>query len=279
LLKFTEEADQLLSSYVQNVRRSTERTACDGDIGKKIVEIFLSDMEDEVKFLAIQLAKACKVEVVERRDVQKALRKLKVELFRKRKMFSLYSKQLFGDVSILSERLESVMVPRVLDAGCGWGRASRGLSKLLDKKAEVVCIDINVLPLRHGKCLNLGFFFVRSHMNYLPFKPEVFDVALSKWALHEIKNNNGRHKALTEFARVLDREGVIYVSDRFTKSLMAKLIWRFIHGIFPRKESYSEMNEFEGLLKKVNFRTIRKNCISWPALSLNTFCSYIAIET
>ena len=278
MLKFTEEASQLLSNYIRNVRRSTEQAACDRDIDKRILEIFLSDMEDEIKFLAIQLSKARKAGVTERRDVQKALRNLKVELLRKRKMFSLYRKQLFGDVRILGERLESITVPRVLDAGCGWGRASRGLSKLLDKKAEIIGIDVDVLPLRYGKSLNNGSFFVRSHMNYLPFKTKTFNVVLSNKALHEIKDESSRRKTLSEFARVLNREGVIWISDRFVKSHAAKLIWRFIRRFFPRKDLYSEMNELEDLLKKSNFRKIRKNCISWPAIGLNAYCSFIVMK-
>jgi len=279
LFKFTEDATRLILNYVEDTRKSSSRMASGKSVDEKSLQTFLSDVEDDVKFLAVRLSKARGVNVVERRDVQKAFRKLIIELFRNRKIFLLHNKRFLGDVNFIKERIESSETPRILDVGCGWGRASRRLSKHLDKKAEIVGIDIDIFSLKYGKFINRDFSFVRVHMSYLPFKSQVFDAVVSSKALHEIEDENDKNKALKEFSRILKRSGIVYVFDSFVRFRMARLVRCFLHKIFPRIELYSQIGDFENSLKRNNLGIIRKNCFVWPASSLSIFCSYIAMST
>ena len=278
LLEFTGDAFQLVNDYVEDAHKSLSQTVSGKNVDEKSLEIFLSEVEDEVKFLAIQLAMARKAKVVERQDVRKALRKLVVELFRSRRLFSLYHGEILGDVSVIKEKIEPLETSRILDAGCGWGRFSRRLCKHLGREAEVVGIDLDVLSLKYGKSVNRNFSVVRSHMSYLPFKPQVFDVIVCRGALHEIENKDNRIKALGDFARALKPNSMLYVYDSFARSRIANVIRGFLHGIFSSMEVYSQTGEFENFLKSNGFGMIRKSCFVWAFFSSAVFCSYIAVK-
>ena len=275
LYEFTEEALHLVTDYVQNVQRKIGDIAFDENANKTARETFLSDIEDDIKFLAIGLSMERKVNVVDAEDMKRALRKLMFHLFRSQKIFSLHHKQVFDDMNVLGEGLEPLEKPHVLDVGCGWGRASRSLKKHLKGKAEVVGVDLDVLALKYGKSLDNEAFFLRSDMSHLPFRNNVFDVVLSNKALHEIENFNDQNRALYEIARILKPRGLTYIFEPFARSQIARLIQKLFRKLFPRMEFYGQPEEFEDNLSRVPMRVIKKSCIIWPAFSLRTFCSYI----
>ena len=55
-------------------RKNMSKKVSDGEIEKKSLEMFLSDVEDDIKFLAIKLSIVRKANLVEKRDVKRALR-------------------------------------------------------------------------------------------------------------------------------------------------------------------------------------------------------------
>ena len=288
LFQFTEEAAQAISRYIQRVQNSVTDTMCNQYGEKTSLEMFTSDVEQDIRFLAIRLSRARNATVVKRRDVEKALRKLVVELFRTRKMSTVYYKQFLGDMSILQERVTSSEKPRILDVGCGWGKISRRFSKKLDKKADVVGIDLDVLSLEYGGFLNRDASFVRADMRHLPLKPLAFDVILSSKVLHEVESKDELDNGLREFARTLRRDGSVYVFDPFARFRVVKLIQRILHKVYPKIhilhkvhpkiDRYFQEGEFEDHLKKEKFRIISKSRIVWP-ISFRVFCSYIAVNT
>jgi ubiquinone/menaquinone biosynthesis C-methylase UbiE len=273
LLNFTEEATQILLIYIQNVSKSLSQSALMRNVTKKDLENFLSDLKDEVKLLAIRISKARKSNLVEKKDMQKALRKLAIELFRMKKIFFFYSRQISGDINILKTKFTSLGMLRILDAGCGWGRASRRLSKCLNAKVEVTGIDMDILSLKYGKSVNFNYSFIKADMTHLPFKPRIFNAIVSSRALHEIKD---KRKALKEFSYVLKRNGLIYIFDLFAREHIAKLIRFLLHKIFSKTELYSKMSEFESILRANNFRIIRKEKFAWPFFSTSVYGSFIA---
>lgn len=276
MFKFSEEATLSISSYIEHIQKNM--SLANPEINSKHLEMFLSDIEDDIKFLAILLSRERNTDVVQQQDVQKALRKLVIALSRSQKIFSEYHKQIFGDISFLKKRIKSAKIPQILDVGCGWGRVSRRLSKNFSKRAKIVGIDLNVLSLKYGKSLSPDTSFVRSHMKYLPFKEQTFDAVLSRKALHEIENENDRCETLDEIARALKKGGIIYVFDPFDRFHVAKLIRRLLRHIFSRVEWYYLMSEFENNLKRRGFKIIKKNYIDWSPFSLSVFCSYTAIK-
>jgi len=289
LFQFTEEAAQAISRYIQRVQNSVTDTMCNQYGEKTSLEMFTSDVEQDIRFLAIRLSRARNATVVKRRDVEKALRKLVVELFRTRKMSTVYYKQFLGDMSILQERVTSSEKLRILDVGCGWGKISRRFSKKLDKKADVVGIDLDVLSLEYGGFLNRDASFVRADMRHLPLKPLAFDVILSSKALHEVESKDDLDNVLREFARTIKRDGSVYVFDPFARFRIVKLILDILHKVYPKMhilhkvhpkiERYFQEGEFEDHLKKEKFRIISKSRIVWPKFGFRVFCPYIALNT
>ena len=243
----------------------------------KTLEIFLYEMENDIKSAAIRFSLKRKVEAVDFRDVRKALRTLAVELFRNRKGFAKYGKRLSDDKKALIRMLQSLQKPRILDVGCGWGRASIALNKQIGKKSQIVGIDIDPFCLKYGKSLNSDAFFLKAHMNWLPFRHQAFDLVLSSKALHEIENADAQRRALVELGRVLDSSGLIYVFEPLAKSQIAKTVLQIFHRIFPRMEAQYQMSELEEALKQSRFRIVKKSCFLWSTLSLRAMCSYIAV--
>ena len=74
MFEFTEEALHLVTDYVQNVQRKIGDIASDENFNRIARETFLSDIEDDIKFLAIGLSMERKVNVVDADDVKRALR-------------------------------------------------------------------------------------------------------------------------------------------------------------------------------------------------------------
>lgn len=211
-------------------------------------------------------------------NVDNALKKSLTSPFRNPTISSLYHKQILGDMIVLKERIELSKTPRVLDAGCGWGRISIILSKHLDKMTEIIGVDLDLSSIRHGRYLAHDFSFVRAHMGYLPFRNRIFEAIVSSKAIHEIQNKRERSRASDEFARTLKNEGVIYVLDLFARSYVAKFIRCVLHILASRVERYYYMKEFENDLKSKGFKIIRSNCIPWPPFNLSALCSYVVMK-
>lgn len=287
--QFTEEATQAISRYIRHVENSVSDTACNQNGEKASLEMLTSDIEQDVRFAAIQLSRARKATVIERRDVEKALRKLMIGLFRTRKMSTVYSKHFLWDMNLLQERVASSEKPRIVDVGCGWGRISRRFSKKLDKKADVVGIDLDIPSLEYGRFLNRDASFVRADIKHLPLKPLAFDVILSSKVLHDVESKDELDNVLREFARTLKRDGAVYIFDPFARFPIVKLILNILHKVYPKIhilhsihpkiDRYFQEAEFEDHLKKEKFRIISKSRIVWSKFGFRVFCSYIAVNT
>jgi ubiquinone/menaquinone biosynthesis C-methylase UbiE len=275
LFQFTEEASRLVLERVQKIGRDIKGASYERIIDEKIFELFLSDIEHEIKFLAVQLAIARGANIVEERDVKTAFRKLWAELLRKRRNFFVYERYIREDLDVIKRKVKPSETFWILDAGCGWGRASKWLHRFLGEESEVVGIDLDVFSLKYGKSLNSDFSFLRVHMSYLPFKPEAFDVILSSKSFHEIESENYR-RTFYEFLLSLKLSGLLYVVDSFARFSASKLIQRFLHRMFPKVEVYPQLIEFEMALKDSNFRVLKKSYFTTSMLGLNKFCSYIA---
>jgi ubiquinone/menaquinone biosynthesis C-methylase UbiE len=278
VFKFSQEAINLISGTIENIGKNM---ACAYPTVDSIyLASFLTDTEDDVKFLAVQLSRHRSKTIVEKQDANDAAKKLVLAIRREQKLLHLDHKQALGIINILKEKTQSSPNLTVLDVGCGWGKASRKLAKHVKKELEIVGVDIDILSLRYGKSLSPNTSFLRSHMEYLPLRSHVCDVVLSRNALHEIEDDKDRDRSLEEIRRVLKQEGVLHVHDPFSRFHATKLIQRFQRLIFPRMECYALAEEFEKSLKKAGFKVVLKNCFTWSAVSLAralVFCSYIAV--
>ena len=190
----------------------------------------------------------------------------------------LYHNQILKDAAFLKRREESSKIGRILDAGCGCGRASRTLIDRLEKTPEIIGIDLDTLSMKYGRSQGPNVHFMRSHMGYLPFRNQTFDMILSSKAIHEIENQQERSKTVDEFTRTLRRDGIIYVLDIFARYYIAKLIRRLLHTLSAKIEWYSRTGEFEKNLKGRGLTILRRECMPSRPYSLSLHCSYIATK-
>ena len=279
MFEFTEGASLVILNYVQSVRtRMSSLASAQGD-EKRLFETFLSDYENTIKFLANRLSFARDAKVVDTRDVRSAVSKMWIELHRSRRIFALHYKEVLGDIDAVKDGLKGLEKPLILDVGCGWGRASRGVNNLLDRRAGVIGVDLDLFALKYGRSIDGEGCYLKSHMSHLPFRDHAFDVAISNMALHEIDEANDKRQAFAEIARVLKTSGIAYVSEPFVSSYVARLFQNLLHRLRPRTESSFQPSEFENSLKEMGLKVIRKRCATWPAFNIRSFCSYVAEKT
>ena len=276
---FTEEANKYLSNYIQHVRKDVWEAVQNGKIDEPSLNMFLSELEQDIRLISIKLTKGRGEGLVAEQDVSKVLRNYWVAVFWRKRSLHLDNMIILEDSKKLGEMLDFVERPLVLDVGCGWGKASLRVNNYLGGKAFLVGIDLDGVSLEYGKSLNHDICFLKAHMTYLPFRENMFDLVVVGRALHEVGSSDKQDETLVGFTRVLKYRSPIYIWDQFAKSHMRKFIRSLIHKLFKKTEVYSFAEEFEGNLKRRNFRIIKKNSIDWFILSLNTFCYYIAENT
>jgi SAM-dependent methyltransferase len=107
--------------------------------------------------------------------------------------------------------LRALMPPvagrRVLDAGCGTGRASVWLA---DQGADVVGVDVSPQMLRRAQAdVPAGTFLVTDLAEPLPFADESFDVVVSSLVMHYLRD---WVPTLRELRRVLRPDGALVMS-------------------------------------------------------------------
>jgi ubiquinone/menaquinone biosynthesis C-methylase UbiE len=118
----------------------------------------------------------------------------------------------------MKEKIEKTRAPFVLDTGCGWGGFIKKLYTHVRENFEIIGVDIDHISLQYGKTINEAATFLRSQIQTLPFKDEVFDTLLCSGVIHEVKNPKERNKALEEFARVIKPYGQLFIVDAFIVS-------------------------------------------------------------
>jgi len=278
LFEFSIDALKLVSAYVDLLQKHVyQRFSIEVD--KQGLGFFLSDVEDDIKFSAIQVSSARGANNVELQDVQEVSRRRLSGFSDEAEVFCRFYKKTLGDVTVLKERAKRLGALWILDVGCGWGRASRRLSKYLNREMEFVEIDLDAASLRYGKYVNRNFSFVRAHMSYLPFKSSVFDVVISNRSLHEARDKNNNRRIFMEFGEVLGSKGLLWVFDMFERYYLTKLMRKLLRKLFSKGEPYFERAEFERELQRTNFTVVRKTCMVRSPFSLNRLCSYIAVKS
>jgi ubiquinone/menaquinone biosynthesis C-methylase UbiE len=210
------------------------------------------DVENDVRFFALKKAAERKTQRVEAVDVEDALKKFgKPEEFIRSHMEKaencVNSQRItLGTLEAMKEKLEQAQTPIVLDAGCRWGRVSKKLD-FYAKGLQIVGVDLDKLSLQYGKTVNRTAVFLRSDIQALPFKNQVFNIILCSGVIHEVKNVKGRRKAIKELSRVLDIKGSLYLIDAFAKfRMISALTFVFQHLIHtvewvPKKEAIEKM--------------------------------------
>ncbi|MFQ5457906.1 MAG: class I SAM-dependent methyltransferase, partial [Myxococcota bacterium] len=145
------------------------------------------------------------------------------------------------------ERLAAGPGERIVDLGCGTGRL---LPALVARGARVFGADFSLASLKIARQKAPGAVLVQADLTRLPFKPGVFDRAVSHHVLHHLPDAAGRRKVLGEAARTLRKEGEIVLTcynDALLKRLLSPREERHPGGIFYHRFRPGELRRlFEG---------------------------------
>ena len=149
---------------------------------------------------------------------------------------------------------------KVLDLGSGSGRH---LTKIKNGQMYLIDFSQNLLNLAKSKAQKhkIKAEFTKANLSKLPFENNFFDYAISISALHCIKGQTNRKKAIKELHRVLKPKAKAYIgvwnenSKRFNKKKGKELLigWRD-----KGKRYYYLHNEQEihNLFKDTGFKII-----------------------
>jgi ubiquinone/menaquinone biosynthesis C-methylase UbiE len=251
VLEFTDEALRLTSNYAKDVE--TEIRNLSVNLKPEYIKMLVFDIENDVRFFTLKEATKRRSERVEAVDVREALKKFgKPEEFVKSHLGKARNcadsqRITLSSLQTMKDKLEKIQAPIVLDAGCRWGRVSERLKNFCTKDLQIVGADLDKLSLQYGKIVDRSPVFLRSDIQALPFRDQVFDIVLCSGVIHEVKDMKGRRKAVGELSRVLSIKGSLYLVDAFAKfRIISALTFVFQHVIhdvewIPKKETIEKM--------------------------------------
>lgn len=114
---------------------------------------------------------------------------------------------------------------KFLDIGCGRGAILYAVAKKINNRSKAIGIDLwrnndqyeNNIERAKMNAVAEGVAnkteLVTANMMDLPFEDETFDFIISNIAIHNIRNSEGRKKALMEAYRVLKKNGELIIVD------------------------------------------------------------------
>ena len=257
MLEFSDEALRLASDYAKEVETEVRNFAV--DLKPEYVKLLILDIENDVKFFALKVAAKRGSKRVEVVDVGEVFKKFgKPEDFVKSHIGKAQNclasqKVTFSNLETVREKLERIETPLILDAGCRWGRFSKKLKDFTDGNLRIVGVDLDKLSLQYGKGISRTTVFLRSDIQALPFRNEVFDVVLCTGVIHEVRSSRGRRKTVQEFSRVLSSKGLLSLVDASTKlRIISAVTFVFQHVTgnvewIPKKEAIEKTLRESGL--------------------------------
>jgi len=214
----------------------------------------------------------CKIELNQKREIlicPKCGRKYNyingIAIFEKTipKFIEEYWEEKEGSLGIeqyLAEFLSFRKYKRILDLGCGDGRAT---AAIWDLGEQIYCLDssLNMLKqLQRRKIKNL--ILINGDAKELPFPDSFFDLIISISMVEHIPYND-LLKVFFEVRRVLKPDGLFLVrNDAWFYGILEKL--RILPGQFGRKPDPTHINmmtpqKFETTLKKAKFEIIKED--------------------
>jgi ubiquinone/menaquinone biosynthesis C-methylase UbiE len=171
-----------------------------------------------------------------------------------------------GEDSIVAKKISAIkdIFPKeYLDVGCGTGRTTMKIAKILPISAHLTGIDIFNTNAISGNALqtvqnnariegvaNKTTFQVGSATN-IPFEDNKFDVINESFVLREIHKSNCKKKAINEIYRVLKPNGYLFVVERDRKAIRTIALLGIFCFVFKSKAYWHnllEQNGFKGII-------------------------------
>ena len=256
-LPFTKEAENVIDAYLKALDEKLNVLGFHIDDEQR--RDFLLAAKHSLKLSSIRYAKRKMAKFVEEWAAKKAVRHVSpTRLIRhglqSPKIFSHVEKLKKKHFEMLREKIEASDKPRVLDAGCQYGRQSmeylrRGL------KSDFFGVDIDIEAIRYGKSVEPSIEFVAADIQQnLPFKDDTFDVVTCIGVLHLAAK--GVDKAIQEFARVLKPNGILFFAQALTKNKLASSMAYFLWKLVPKIGRLYHKNRIETILMQNGFTRI-----------------------
>lgn len=158
-------------------------------------------------------------------------------------------------------------VSRVLDIGCGRGKAVYKVAECLEQRSgAIVCgCDLSTGMLKKGvneNAKSAKACFLSASAQSLPFRENSFDVILCTIAFHHFPIPN---LALEEFRRVLCAGGRILIADVFRDISSGTWVFDRLHRWFENGHvKYYRIDEMLLKLRNAGFNNIQVSKINPP---------------
>jgi ubiquinone/menaquinone biosynthesis C-methylase UbiE len=158
-------------------------------------------------------------------------------------------------------------VSRVLDIGCGSGKAVYAVAEHLEERSGAIACgcDLSIGMLKEGLNKNARSAkacFLSASAQSLPFKENSFDVVMCTIAFHHFPIPN---LALEEFRRVLCAGGKALIADVFRDISVGSWIFDRLHKWFEKGHvKYYQIDEMLPMLRNAGFNNIKVSKINPP---------------
>lgn len=170
-----------------------------------------------------------------------------------------YDNRRFPYLRSMQEKIVSLLNlnknQRLLDVGCGTGRALRLASSLVKSKGEFYGIDLSSKMVRVAKSNSSNYknmYFYKANSEKLPFKNNFFNLIMCSNSFHHYSNPD---KVLNEIYRVLKPKGRIYILDPTADTLIIKVIeWLLLKRIEKGHVKLYSTKEYKSLFEKAGLQ-------------------------
>lgn len=227
------------------------------------LQMLIFDLEHYVRFFSIKHARRRGSNVVDTVDIDDAVKHFgKPERFIKSEfkdtatLNTVQSARLWLFES-MKKKMEAYESPRVLDAGCGWGRWIIKLHNYCQRDFEMVGVDLDEFSLRYALTLDKLLSVTRSNVDHLPFGNDLFDLILCSAVIHEIKTHASREKTIGEFRRILKPGGTLYIIDAFSTNPVLSMILSLLQHVTSRAEWMFEEAQLRRILEADDFTVVK----------------------
>jgi len=224
--------------------------------------MMIFDLEHYLRFFSIRDARKQGSNVVDVGNVDKAIKHFgRPQVFMRSEFKDAATLDMVQNARLslydsMKKNVEESPDPKVLDAGCGWGRWIVKLHSYCQKDFEMVGVDLDDFSLENALSLDELLNVARSDVEYLPFKNNMFDLIFCSAVMHEIKTYAGREKTIGEFHRILRPGGTLYIIDAFSSNIALSMAFRLLRHATSRVEWMFQRADLERILGANGFAIV-----------------------
>ncbi len=274
-ISFTEEAEKIIKSYLDEVSREIDEMGFEMSDERR--KDFLLAIMHSFRLFSFRKARKRGSEVIQDDDVRSSIRFVRPKMLirhslRDPETFSYVERIRRKHFEMIKKRLESSRRPRLLDAGCEYGRQMMEYIRR-GWDAEFIGIDIDLEALEYGRWAEPSISFTGADVASLPFRSGTFDVVICIGTLHLIGDIEG---VIMEFSRVLKEGGLLFITQFFTTKKLISSASTMLWKLFPKIGVLHQRSDVERILHDSFSRVVMDRAYTLPiSLAHVYFCTSI----